>query len=105
VNAIKTMPLSADVIEALRVVVDPELGESVVDLGLIYDVVVAEGFAVIEMTTTTRGCPASAYLKQAVENAASAVPGIDFAEIRLTYEPAWVPEMMNDSARRRLGFA
>lgn len=101
-----TMPLAADVIEALRVVIDPELGENVIDLGLIYDVAIAEGgIAQIEMTTTTKGCPATGYLKEAVENAAWSVAGVQFAEVRLTYEPAWLPEMMNDSARQRLGLA
>ncbi len=99
-------PLAADVIDALRVVIDPELGENIVDLGLIYDVAInADGVAEIEMTTTTKGCPATGYLKQAVENAVWSVPGIHFAEVRLTYEPAWMPEMMNDGARQRLGLA
>lgn len=105
-SEVDLMPLAADVIEALRVVLDPELGENVVDLGLIYDVAIAKGgIAQIEMTTTTKGCPATAYLKEAVENAAWSVTGVHFTEVHLTYEPAWMPEMMNEGARLRLGLA
>lgn len=94
-----------EVREALRGVIDPELGENVVDLGLIYSLAVADGVARIEMTTTTKGCPATSYLKQAVEAAAWEVPGIDFAEVTLTYEPPWTPEMMSAAARSSLGMA
>lgn len=46
--------------EALRLVIDPELGYNIVDLGLVYDIEAdAEGKAHIKMTTTTRGCPAT----------------------------------------------
>ncbi|WP_407865576.1 metal-sulfur cluster assembly factor [Phyllobacterium phragmitis] len=92
--------------DALRMVIDPELGENLVDLGLIYDIAVADdGGAYIEMTTTTRGCPATAYLRDAVHRAVWNVPGIHYVEVRLTYEPPWRPEMMNETAKRHLGVA
>src|SRR5262245_12470102 len=95
--------LAGEIWEALRVVVDPELGENIVDLGLIYDVAVEKGVGQIEMTTTTRGCPATAYLKDAVQVAAWNVEGIHYVDVRLTYEPPWNSEMMNETARRDLG--
>lgn len=89
---------------SLRMVIDPELGENVVDLGLIYDVAIADGgVALIQMTTTTRGCPASGYLEEAVREAARAVPAVNRVEVFMTYEPKWTPDMMNDEARRNLG--
>ena len=97
-------PLANEVREALRMVIDPELGENVVDLGLIYSVAVEEGcVARVEMTTTTRGCPATVYLKDAVESAAWNVPGIHYVDVRLTYEPPWNPEMMSETAGLHLG--
>jgi metal-sulfur cluster biosynthetic enzyme len=84
-------------------VVDPELGENIVDLGLIYDVAVETGVGRIEMTTATRGCPATAYLKEAAQVAAWNVVGIRYVDVRLTYELPWNPEMMNESARHHLG--
>lgn len=91
---------------ALRLVIDPELGENVIDLGLIYAVEVsADGIATVEMTTTTKGCPAAAYLRDAVNSAAWAVPGVHFADVRMTYEPPWSPDMIGGEARLRLGMA
>ncbi|CAH1662171.1 metal-sulfur cluster assembly factor [Chelatococcus asaccharovorans] len=97
--------LAESVRQSLRMVIDPELGENVVDLGLIYEVSVVEvGVVHVEMTTTTAGCPAAAYLRDAVESAAGIVEGIERVEVGLTYDPPWTPEMMNADARAHLGF-
>jgi metal-sulfur cluster biosynthetic enzyme len=96
---------SAGVRQALRTVIDPELGENVVDLGLIYAIAVEDGVVRIDMTTTTRGCPATNYLKDAVQTAAWSLPDIHYVEVTLTYEPPWTPDRMNDVAKEHLGFA
>ncbi|HWV01963.1 MAG TPA: metal-sulfur cluster assembly factor [Devosia sp.] len=98
--------LVEQVTEALRVVIDPELGYNIVDLGLVYSIKAAEGGVVdIVMTTTTRGCPATAFLKEGARDGAWAVPGVEFVDVTLTYEPHWTPEMMTDAAKQHLGFA
>ncbi|MBV2143665.1 metal-sulfur cluster assembly factor [Falsochrobactrum sp. TDYN1] len=80
--------------KALRIVLDPELGVNLVDLGMIYTVAVREnGAADIKMTTTTRGCPAAGFLTQAVRACAESVAGVRQANVELTYEPEWKPEM------------
>jgi metal-sulfur cluster biosynthetic enzyme len=94
--------LAAEVRSALALVIDPELGENVVDLGLIYAIAVEDGVARVEMTTTTPGCPATVFLKEAVQAAAWGVPGIHYAEVKLTYEPKWSPNMMSEVARQNL---
>jgi metal-sulfur cluster biosynthetic enzyme len=82
--------LEADVREALRIIIDPELGINIVDLGLIYDIAVDQhGDARITMTTTTRGCPAASFLKDAAKICAEGVTGIGRVEVALVYEPAW----------------
>ncbi len=82
--------------DTLRTIVDPEMGSNIVDLGLIYDIAVQEGGLVrVTMTTTIKGCPATAFLKEAVQNCVWYVPGVEYAEVRLTYEPPWTPEMMH----------
>ncbi len=94
------------VTDALRVVIDPELGYNIVDLGLVYDVTAAEGgFVDILMTTTTRGCPATSYLQDGARDGALAVPGVEFVDVTLTYDPHWTPDMMSDEAKQHLGFA
>jgi metal-sulfur cluster biosynthetic enzyme len=90
--------------EALRQVIDPELGYNIVDLGLIYDVAVSDGGEVrIVMTTTTEGCPATSYLMEGSRDAAWGVPGIEAVEVELTYEPSWTPEMMSPEAKAHFG--
>ena len=71
--------------DALRVVIDPELGYNIIGLGLIYHVAVEEGgVARITMTTTTRGCPATSYLVDGARDVASGVSGIESVDINLT---------------------
>ena len=90
--------------DALRRVIDPELGYNIVDLGLIYEIDVGEGgIANITMTTTTRGCPATSYLKDGARNAAWAVPTVEFVDVKLTYDPPWTPRMISAEAKQHLG--
>jgi metal-sulfur cluster biosynthetic enzyme len=92
--------------DALRTVIDPELGHNVVDLGLIYDVVADDrGAARVTMTTTTRGCPATRYLQDGVRESASDVPGVASLDVVLTYQPAWSPSMMSAEIKWLLGIA
>ena len=92
--------------EALRGVIDPELGHNVLDLGLIYDVTVEDGgVARITMTTTTRGCPATSYLQEGVRESVSSVPGVESSHVTLTYEPPWTPDRMSAEAKQFLGIA
>lgn len=79
---------------ALRGVIDPEIGLSVVDVGLIYGIRVAGGIAVIDMTTTSRGCPAAQFLVDAVRQRALDTAVLSRVEVNLTYDPPWSPDMM-----------
>jgi metal-sulfur cluster biosynthetic enzyme len=74
---------------ALREVLDPELGMSVVDLGLIYGIAVHGGSVRITMTLTAPGCPLHEVLPDWVRRAALAVPGVERVEVVLTFDPAW----------------
>ncbi len=96
--------LAEEVRTSLRQVIDPELGYNVVDLGLIYDVSVGEdGAALVSMTTTTPGCPATSYLLEGARECTSTVAGVETVEVELTYEPPWSPEMMSDDAKAHFG--
>ncbi|MFI5324897.1 MAG: metal-sulfur cluster assembly factor [Candidatus Rokuibacteriota bacterium] len=81
----------AQVLEALRAVLDPELGRSVVDLGLIYGVEIEAGRVSITMTLTSQGCPLHETLVEWVRRAVSEVPGVDTVQVAVTFDPPWTP--------------
>jgi metal-sulfur cluster biosynthetic enzyme len=95
-----------DLKEALRDVVDPELGINVVDLGLIYGVTVDEqNVATIDMTLTSAACPLTDLIE---EQAAAATDGL-VSELRINWVwmPPWGPDKITDEGReqlRALGF-
>ena len=95
-----------DVLEALRDVVDPELGINVVDLGLVYGVDVdAEKIATVDMTLTSAACPLTDVIE---EQAREALDGVvtDF-RINWVWMPPWGPENITEDGReqlRALGF-
>lgn len=96
--------LAQSVREALREVIDPELGCNIVDVGLVYDISIDEGgIARITMTTTTKGCPATNYLKEGAGEAAQSVAGVQGVDVQLTYDPPWSLNMMSDVANDILG--
>ena len=91
--------------DALRVVIDPELGHNIVDLGFVYDISVADGAVRITMTATTPGCPAIHFLREGVANAAERVPGVRAVDIAMTFDPPWTPSRIEPEIRASLGFA
>jgi metal-sulfur cluster biosynthetic enzyme len=94
--------------EALKDVMDPELGINIVDLGLIYDLGWDEenNALVIHMTLTSAGCPLTDVLE---EQTAEALDGVvDAFRINWVWMPPWGPEKITDDGRdmmRALGFA
>lgn len=86
----------------LKNVIDPELGLNIVDLGLIYELEVAENRARILMTFTTIGCPLSGTLINGVYAALDPL-GFDDVKVDVTYTPAWSPDRMTAEGKQRLG--
>lgn len=91
------------VIAALKEIYDPEIPVNIYDLGLIYNVEINDGHAIIAMTLTTPHCPVAESMPGEVELRVGAVPGIGDAEVNLVWEPAWSPANMTDEARLELG--
>jgi FeS assembly SUF system protein len=91
------------VIAALKEIYDPEIPVNIYDLGLIYNVEINDGHAVVAMTLTTPHCPVAESMPGEVELRVGAVPGIGDAEVNLVWEPAWSPANMTDEARLELG--
>jgi len=94
-----------DVKEALKDVVDPEIGLSVVDLGLIYKIdILNDGKKVaIDMTLTVRGCPLQFALQNMAQKRLLQIPGVEEAEVRLVWDPPWNPSMISPEAKKRFG--
>ena len=93
-----------DVIRVLQTVYDPEIPVNIYELGLIYEVAVADdGRASIKMTLTTPMCPAAEELPPEVETKARSVPGVTGVELDLVWDPPWSPDMMTEAARLELG--
>ncbi|WP_454620652.1 metal-sulfur cluster assembly factor [Bradyrhizobium cenepequi] len=91
--------------DALRVVIDPELGHNIVDLGFVYDISVVGDAVHITMTATTPGCPATAFLKEGVTSCAVEVPGVGSVDVEMTFDPPWTPARVEPAVRAALGFA
>ena len=91
--------------DALREVIDPELGIDVVSLGLVYDVKVDGGRAEVVMTMTSPACPLGEQLTGDAEAAIRrALPEATGVEVRLVVFPPWTPDRMTAEAKRRLGW-
>ena len=93
------------IIDKLHEVPDPELGISIVDLGLIYDVKSDnKGNVEILMTLTTMGCPLFDLIREIMENKLTDLPGVKKVTVNLTFEPPWNVEKMSKEAKIKLGF-
>lgn len=90
--------------QALRSVIDPELGINIVELGLIYDIEVEDGAARVTMTLTSPGCPAGGQLMTGAKAAAESVDGIGEAVVSLVWKPFWTPERIDPTVRAMMGF-
>lgn len=95
---------AARVRENLKAVVDPELGLNIVDLGLVYDVDVEDGHALVTMTLTSPGCPAGGMIMSGAQEAARSTEGIEDAEVKLVWKPFWTPDRIDPDVRAALGF-
>ena len=92
------------VTEALRQVVDPELGINIVDLGLVYGSEVRDGQVHVTMTMTTPACPMEELLMEMVHSAIlRELSEARSVEVDLVWDPPWKPEMMSTAAKAQLG--
>ncbi len=89
----------------LDTIPDPEIGISILQLGLIYNVEVdKKGNVRILMTLTTIGCPLFDHIKGPIVEELGKLKGVTNVEVELTFEPPWTPDTMSEEARIQLGF-
>ena len=98
--------LSEELIDdKLKQVPDPELGISIVDLGLIYGVDIKKTQVTVRMTLTTIGCPLFSLISAPIIARVKEIEGVKDVEVELTFDPPWTPERMSEAAKIHLGFA
>ncbi|HMP82272.1 MAG TPA: metal-sulfur cluster assembly factor [Verrucomicrobiota bacterium] len=98
-----SQPLSENaVLDALRQVIDPELGMSIVDLGLIYDVAIVDSRVNVTMTLTSAGCPMGESIRSGAEIALMNLDGVTDAHVELVFDPPWHPAMIIATGQLRM---
>lgn len=91
--------------EALRSVIDPEVGVNVVDLGLVFRIDIAGESVRVSLGVTSPACPLGPHLTGAAASAIRIfVPEARSVSVDLVLDPPWKPEMMSEEARRLLGW-
>ncbi|MEV6426844.1 MULTISPECIES: metal-sulfur cluster assembly factor [unclassified Nocardia] len=96
-----------DLEEAMRDVVDPELGINVVDLGLVYGLAVQDEVAILDMTLTSAACPLTDVIEDQSRNALVRSGLVEDLKINWVWMPPWGPDKITEDGReqlRALGF-
>lgn len=91
------------ILEALKIVRDPEIPVNVVDLGLIYNVDInPEGEVAIDMTLTSMGCPVQDMIQADAELAAMKVEGVKKVTVEFVWSPPWSPQKMSEDGKKQM---
>lgn len=93
-----------DVLDALKEVVDPEIGMNIVDVGLVYRVEPSEDKVEVDYTLTSPGCPLADVIERDITEALQRRLGIESVVLNLVWNPPWSLDFMSEEARLELGF-
>lgn len=91
-----------EVIRAIKQVYDPEIPVNVYDLGLIYDVDIAESKVNVKMTLTSQGCPSAQQLPEMVRTRIAALPEVKDVEVNIVWQPEWSPSLISPEGKKIL---
>lgn len=92
-----------EALNALRVILDPELGLNIVDLGLVYEVDVTDGHAHVRYTLTTAGCGIGPILEGQMREVLYSVAGVTAVTTEFVFEPPWTRDRMSPTVRELVG--
>jgi metal-sulfur cluster biosynthetic enzyme len=92
-----------DVIEAIKTVIDPEVGFDIYSLGLIYEIKINDEDVYVTMTLSTKGCPLHELIQQWTKDAVENIKGVNKCHLELVWEPAWNITMASDEVKKALG--
>jgi metal-sulfur cluster biosynthetic enzyme len=98
-------PQAQSIVDVLSNVIDPEVGENIMDLGLVYGVEVNQNIASINLTLTSSACPMGEMLLDDIhETLTKKLPSELAFHINLIWDPPWDPDMISAEAKQRLGW-
>ncbi len=97
------MPTKKQVETVLKNIPDPEIGVSIWDLGLIYDITSTDGNVVIRMTLTTLGCPLFDLIAGPIKEEVGKIKGVKSVDVELTFDPPWSTDRVSKKAKEQLG--
>lgn len=89
--------------KALRKVKDPELNLDIVVLGLVYDITIQDDVVDVTMSLTSPACPVAGEIVNQARAAVESIPGVDHANVELTFSPQWTAERIPPMIRSALG--
>lgn len=92
--------------DVLATIPDPEIGVSLWDLGLIYEIHIDEkiGIVSVKMTLTTIGCPLFSLIADPIKKEVGKLEGVTKVLVELTFEPPWTMERLSEKAKAQLGY-
>lgn len=98
------MHSKTEVLEALKTVIDPEIGMNIVDVGLVYRVEPTEDQVEIDFTLTSPACPLGDVIEEDIKKALKEHLGTENVATQLVWNPPWTIEFMSEEARLELGY-
>jgi FeS assembly SUF system protein len=97
--------IEEQIIVTLKTIYDPEIPVDIYELGLIYNIGIADdGMVTILMTLTSPSCPVAETLPPDVEQKVASTAGVTGCKVEITWDPSWDKSMMSEEAQLELGF-
>ncbi len=93
----------AEIMEYLRPIKDPDIGYSIIDLGLVYEVTNQEGAIIVTMTFTTPACPYGPQLMEEIKYMLRSLPNITTADVEVVWDPPWSLDKISEGVRLEMG--
>jgi FeS assembly SUF system protein len=104
-TAMNEAELKEKIIQAIKMVYDPEIPVDIYELGLIYDIkIYPVNNVYIQMTLTSPACPSAGSIPGEVEQEVRKIEGVNDVQVELTFDPPYSQDMMSEVAKLELGF-
>lgn len=95
--------IKKEILKNLEKVFDPEIGISIIDLGLIYEIEETFGKVKIKMTLTSPGCPLADLIINDIKESVLKIKGISDVQIEVVFDPPWTKQRLSGKAKAKLG--